>query len=455
MFLIQRSRISAFLIAALLSSSIALAGTSSSIYVDPAIADDTGEGNQPLNITFLNASYDHTGNGEGERHLSLTSAFASYTFTAGDLFFLQNAVGGVADGLYEVASRVDDDAILLVADGGLTADSTTDVDSGSPFGDVEWAVEQTLFDTTNGTQVNIKTGTLETLAADLSVAMADTVTTVAWVTSEAAPLTLRGYGTKIGDDVGKGALSGGGSVSIIDDVNLDNIHIINIDACCTGSNDIFQLDNGNSIIDSDIHDTTGRGLDLDANNFIQRTKLYDIQGQGISIDSGYIGFSTFSNGTKDFSAAVTAGSSGFVILEENLFNLDGASDGILMKDYWVVQHNSIFSNGGTGQGLIFIGTGRLMLKIANNLIEGFSGVGGVCIDTSGTNNSVLVQGANSVEDCETDFTGVGDKLIFDMGGDEELSGSPFTNAPTDFSPVDIGLVKEGARPTTFPDPTAA
>lgn len=82
-----------------------------------------------LGVTLVNATYDDTGNAEGELHLSLTGAFANYTFVAGDIIYLENAVGGVADGEYAIASKVDDDAILLSADAGLTADSTADVDS--------------------------------------------------------------------------------------------------------------------------------------------------------------------------------------------------------------------------------------------------------------------------------------------------------------------------------------
>ena len=70
------------------------------------------------------AAYDHTGNGEGERHLSLTGGFTNYTFTTGDQLVVTAATGGVAVGTYTIASKVDSDAILLSAAGGLTADAT-------------------------------------------------------------------------------------------------------------------------------------------------------------------------------------------------------------------------------------------------------------------------------------------------------------------------------------------
>jgi hypothetical protein len=93
---------------------------------------DSNDGLDMAGFGLSNATFDFTGNGEGELHLSLSSAFTSYTFQAGDTVHLQNAAGGVTvPALYEIASKVDNDAILLVADSGLTSDSTSDVDSSS------------------------------------------------------------------------------------------------------------------------------------------------------------------------------------------------------------------------------------------------------------------------------------------------------------------------------------
>ena len=94
-------------------------------------------GIEPDFITFVSelpnpgsaaaAVYDHTGNAGGEKHLSGTGEFAGYTHASGDKIWLRNATGGVADGAYAIASKVDDNAVLLSADAGLTADAT-DVD---------------------------------------------------------------------------------------------------------------------------------------------------------------------------------------------------------------------------------------------------------------------------------------------------------------------------------------
>ena len=81
-----------------------------------------------VGMGLAGASFDFTGNGEGELHLSEAGAFATYTYRSGDVIALSGAAG-VPDGVYSVASRVDDDAILLTADARLTADTTSDATS--------------------------------------------------------------------------------------------------------------------------------------------------------------------------------------------------------------------------------------------------------------------------------------------------------------------------------------
>jgi len=423
-------------------------GAFSHIYVDPAIAADSGEGNQPLNITFVNASYDHTGNGEGERHLSLTAAFASYTFTAGDLFFLQNAVGGVADGLYEVASRVDDDAILLAADAGLTADSTSDVDSGSPFGDVEYAVEQTTFDTTNGTQVNIKAGTDEVLAAELSVAMANTGTTAAWAPTEAAPCVFRGYTTKI-DDGGIGGLSGGGSVSVYNDATFDYVSFIDLHCHNTGSNRIFGFDNHCAVINCELDNTTSLGIDADSNFILNNSYIHNCGSVGVQCNSGSIRHNFFENGVNDFIAAIVGVSTVPMFIANNIIKIDGASDGISLLDGACCVNNSVWSNAGTGQGIQVTGE-RTGITVANNIVEGFSGTGGEGFNFGVTGGRLTWFDGNAAFNNATNYDNPQDKTIFGLSDNEVLSASAFTDAANgDFNPVAGGNVKEGSLPSEF------
>jgi len=89
---------------------------------------DSNDGLDPIGFNLSTATYDDTGNGEGEHHIFKTSAFTSYTFTAGDQVYLSGGAG-ITVGLYEIASKVDNDAILLVFSAG--SDSTSDVTSST------------------------------------------------------------------------------------------------------------------------------------------------------------------------------------------------------------------------------------------------------------------------------------------------------------------------------------
>ncbi len=113
--------------------------------------DNLNDGRDPLGLALVNATYDHTGNVEGERHLLLAAAFAAYDWAPNDRIYLMNAVGGVADGLYRIEARVDDDAILLSENDGLTADSTADVDSSNG----PWKSEPSMADQLTAGNVGI------------------------------------------------------------------------------------------------------------------------------------------------------------------------------------------------------------------------------------------------------------------------------------------------------------
>jgi hypothetical protein len=92
---------------------------------------DSNDGRDPLGCALSNATYDHTGGGSGERQLTAASGTPFSSVQAGDYIYLLNAVGGVANGLYTIASVPSSTVILLEDDSGLTADSTADVDSSN------------------------------------------------------------------------------------------------------------------------------------------------------------------------------------------------------------------------------------------------------------------------------------------------------------------------------------
>jgi hypothetical protein len=345
----------------------------------------------------------------------------------------------------------------IYVDPSIAADSGTGT-IGDPYGDLEYAIEQTTHDTTNGTRVNIKAGATETLAASLEAALADTVTTVAWTCGESDPCVFQGYTATAGDG-GIGVISGGGSVSIyVDAANGDYVSFINLNMNTVGANPILVLDNFSGVLFSELHSSTGTGNDAivcGAGCTIVGNYIHDIQGVGIDTatsNNALIAFNYFENeGVNDFSIGIRLQENGGNVVLRNIFDLDGASDGIRAGQGNHIIGNSIYSNAGTGQG-IQIDAGQGGGTIINNLVEGFSGTGGVCIDLDASAAFLHLYGGNAAYNCENEYTTIGDYTVHDMGDNETLSASPFTSASTDdFNPVDTGNVKQGATTGAKPD----
>ena len=322
----------------------------------------------------------------------------------------------------------------------IAADSGTGT-IGDPFGDLEYAIEQTTFDTTNGTRVNIQAGTDEVLAAQLATAMADTGTTVAWAPSASAPCVFQGYTSAAGDG-GIGGISGGGSVPVIDGSAFDYVVFRDLHLHNCGTGDIIDIDNNCSVINCELDNADGYAIRLDTSSIVIGCYIHNMGNRGIDVASGFIGYNYISNvGIKTMNVAIDPG--GAATIYRNIIDIDGATDGIDSFTGCVVTHNSIYSNGGTGSGITCVNSAAQCV-IDNNVIEGFSGSGGVGIDF-GTGALVNSYRGNAVYNCATAYDATVTTHI--EGSNETLSASPFTDAANgDFSPVDTGSVSEGSLP---------
>lgn len=87
---------------------------------------DTNDGLDPIGFNLSAATFTTS-----TKTLNKTGAFASYTFTAGDLIYISGGTG-VTAGLYEIASKTDNDNIVLVEDIGGTNPSDV-TSSNGPF----------------------------------------------------------------------------------------------------------------------------------------------------------------------------------------------------------------------------------------------------------------------------------------------------------------------------------
>lgn len=412
------------------------------IYVDPAVNANSGDGmNDDVRASLVNATYDHTGNGEGERHLSLTAGFASYTFTAGDRIYLKNAAGGVAEGSYEVASKVDDDAILLVADAGLTADSTADVDSSAgTYGDLRYAIEQETFDPTNGTRVNIKAGTAEILTETIDTSMADTGVSIAWSPSTTAQLVFQGYTSTAGDG-GIGEIDGNATYAIFNNSSQSFIHFKTLKLHNTGSNNILTASSNCVIWNCEIYNSSGRGIQIGNGSAVLNNYLHDITGDYVlySGSDSQIAFNRVYGSPTTAALRTGADSTN----RRNIISVSQAT-GIEVGGACIVAHNSVYCSS-TASSKYGINLGGFYGgQCTNNIISGFSGTSNIGIRSSTSGPQLLVRG-NVVYDCTTAYS-ISGSVIVDQENNT-ASVDPFIDAANnDFRPVDTASIKEGALP---------
>lgn len=335
----------------------------------------------------------------------------------------------------------------------IYVDPAIAADSGAgsradPYGDVEWAIEQTTFDATNGTQVNIKAGTDEILAAELSVAMADTGTSIAWLPTEGAPCIFRGY-TAETDDGGIGGLSGGGSVSVYNDPIFDYVCFIDLHCHDTGAAVVLRFDNSGTVINCEIDNTTAAGIEGDNNCTIINSYIHDIGGVGIDIAGGNIQYNFFENGAKEMTVVIVHGGTQGLVIMRNIIKVSDDTRGITVSDNSIACFNSVWCDGGTAEGFMITGA-RYGIMCANNIAEGFSGAGGVGFNFSHAQGRLTWYDGNVSYNNTQDYRAPGDKTIFGLSDNEVLTESPFTDAANgDFSPVNTGNVKEGSLPGEF------
>ncbi len=319
---------------------------------------------------------------------------------------------------------------------------------GDPYGDLEYAIEQETFDTTNGTRVNIKAGTAEVLAASLENALDDTSVSVAWAPIETAPFILQGY-TTAADDGGVGVINT--ATSIINANTKDNIHLKDLSLVTTaGTSNTVVLDDFCSVIKCEISGpSTGSGISLDNDCVVSGCYVHHTASPtkfGIRADSNsiiehcYVENTGLAQGIFSFGARV----------RNCIVTFTGVDDGagIYMGGAGTVEHNSVYAGAAhTGSG-IHLAANVYGISISNNLVEGFSGSGGFGIEFL-SETSLSCYGGNAVYDCETAYTAGGptEYAVDNRGDNETLTASPFTSASTgDFAPVDTGNVKEGALP---------
>jgi len=322
---------------------------------------------------------------------------------------------------------------------------------GDPFGDIQHALDTITRDSTNGDRFNIKTGTDELQSASLTLA---TYGTPAF----REPLVFRGY-TSAAADGGIGGINMQGNnnsiIAATTAVHWHDMHLHN-----TGTAAVIGTGQYGTVIGCELNNTSGNGVDVGVNIYaINFNHFHDIGAIGVDCnltDRGLVIGNYFKNdGTNDFIDAIQV-SSGVHVLR-NIISIDGSSNGIDTSAAVGTQilFNSILSLSGTGTGILVRASSRTIISVYNNLVEGFSGVGGVGILFENDARNAFLYGNNAVFNCTTAYSVDTAEVMFLLGDNESLGSTPFAKSGADtfanrftyFESADVGNVRGGGHPT--------
>jgi hypothetical protein len=322
--------------------------------------------------------------------------------------------------------------------------------SGDQYSDVQWAYDSVTQDATNGDQFNVKAGTAEILAA-----AALSLTTYGTPTAS-APHTLRGYTSSVNDG-GIGEIDGNGFATYGSAVG--DTHVIDMHCHSAGGASYVLVMSGSvgtsSLVENvEVDNNTGGGI---SGGRVFGSNIHNIGAIGISL-ALTAAHNYLKNGTNKFTTAISLDTSRGIY--SNIVSIGDSSNGIFANDAEHIEGNSVLSDGGIGKGIDtrVTKTGNI---INSNLVEGFSGAGGVGIEYHGTSAPVMMTGHNAARNNTTDYANLTD-VILDLGdnevdadftrslfdGPEGGAGSDtFANRFTYFAPTSEGNVQGGAYPS--------
>lgn len=323
--------------------------------------------------------------------------------------------------------------------------------TGSPWKTVQYALDHITRDSSNGDQINIKSGTDNTLGNYLSLTTYGTPT-------EKAQLTYRGY-SSVANDNGVGAINGSGTYPIINTytpfVNFIDLHLYNSGAATS----LMYLNK--AIIANCELDHAALGITAYQYCWIVNCHFHDTTNHCIYMSSA------MNQAIGNFCNITSAAYQQYGIYsaqygnsaDHNIVYADGDARGIYMAvDYQRCTNNSVFSNGGGGYGIL-INNSWSNYTIYNNIVEGFSGAGGCgfYIDEAAASEPITMMGHNAVFNCTNPYyyEAGSDDIIYNVGNDETLTSSPFqkrgsltfANRFNYFRPRNVGNILYGGYPS--------
>lgn len=357
--------------------------------------------------------------------------------------------GSIVTGYYKIATWVDASTVILATDAGAGVNATDaactqhDGTTTKPWRSVQGALHLTTRDATNGDQINVKAGTAQVNQASWTLATYGAPTAT-------APLVIKGY-TSTADDGG------------FAEINCNGV------ALWTAGQSTFW-----ALVDLEVH-TGGTGTTIlnayAGTAFVYNCKVHkgaSTPGTNaimISLPTGAIINSHVydvgtAGGTTAIDAALVIGCyvsgtfHGTGIIAGNVINnivvpsSTGPTGISLINSNGVCANNTVVSIGsGTGTGIRVSGAPAHVL---NNIVQGFSGVGGKgVVIASGLDRSIVH--SNAVFNCSTPYS-IGGDVTIDVNNDS-LAASPFVDAANGNFSINgtITGVTEDGWPAAFLD----
>lgn len=333
--------------------------------------------------------------------------------------------------------------------GSDTGDGTV----GTPWGRATGSVIQYALDTgitrdaTNGDRINIKAGTDDVLAANVSFATYG-------VPTASAAVIFQGY-TATANDGGIGGIDGNGSFGI-NSGNTDFMRLVDLHIHNSGAGQLLHLDNDVFVLNCEFNNSThATSVSTDDNSQYFGCHFHDIKKVEVLGDSTLANCYFKNDGTSDFTQTINF-TGGIAIAINNIFSLDGGSDAItLSSGACRFIGNSILSSSGTGTGITLASTAQNNKNVYNNMIEGFSGAGGIGIEFNSGTGKYGIYAGNALFNNTTDEANTVAGMWGFENDNEALGSTPFSKSGADtfanrytyFKPADVGNVYNGAYPS--------
>jgi hypothetical protein len=319
-------------------------------------------------------------------------------------------------------------------DPGGGSDVTGDGTIGTPWATVQHALDTITRDTTNGDQINLKSGTADVLAATLDLTTYGTPTAT-------APLVLRGY-TSAANDGGMGEIDCGGA-TMWASASYDYLILADLEMHTFGDNTGLDLDNNLILYRCEIHKGASTPsnknlVNIDSDCQVIGCYIHDTGSSNVAaLDLNSFGnvFGNYIVPGADNSGGCISGGNDYAIVGNILVCDHTGARGIIAGFSGfngLVMHNIVYNSAaGTGSGVVIANQTAGYSPVMNNIICGWSGAGGEGVLASA---DLGLAGWNAFYNCTANYTITGNQIIDLTANDVALAADPFTDAANgDFS----------------------